>query len=60
MSVFFIFVCMMLFFNIKRCYINYYNVDYDILEIFDGGVDDLYIIMYLLMDVEGNLYVGGK
>lgn len=42
------------------CYINYYNVDYGILEIFDGGVDDLYIIMYLLMDVEGNLYVGGK
>lgn len=49
-----------MFIIIERCYINYYNVDYDILEIFDGGVDDLYIIMYLLMDVEGNLYVGGK
>lgn len=51
---------MMLLFNIERCYINYHNVDHDISETSDGGVDDLHITTYLLMDAEGNLYVGGK
>lgn len=54
------FFCMMLLFNIERCYINYHNVDHDISETSDGGVDDLHITTYLLMDAEGNLYVGGK
>uniref|UniRef100_K1QFJ6 Uncharacterized protein n=1 Tax=Magallana gigas TaxID=29159 RepID=K1QFJ6_MAGGI len=30
------------------------------METSDGGVDDLHITTYLLMDAEGNLYVGGN
>lgn len=51
---------MMFIINIERCYINYHNVDHDISETSDGGVDDLHIITYLLMYTEGNLYVGGE
>lgn len=53
------FFCMM-FIIIERCYINYHNVDHDISETSDGGVDDLHITTYLLMYTEGNLYVEVK
>lgn len=60
MGFFYMFFFCMMFIIIERCYINYHNVDHDISETSDGGVDDLHITTYLLMYTEGNLYVEVK